>query len=61
MKNDKHHFSPDMRNEMWCGLCGEHVADTQHVRALPSQPTGLTAYKLWRQVFRGRRSHVELR
>lgn len=33
MQYVEHHFQPDLRNEMRCDLCGEHVASSQHPRA----------------------------
>lgn len=45
MTNDKHYFRPDVHNEMCCDLCGEHVADSQHIRAPLPQTIGRAAVR----------------
>jgi hypothetical protein len=39
MQYGQHHFRPDLHNEMRRGLCGEHVADTQHLPAKTLDPS----------------------
>ncbi|MBP5059200.1 hypothetical protein [Pseudomonas chlororaphis] len=34
MKYGMHYFSPNLHNEVRCGLCGEYLTDNQHIQAI---------------------------